>query len=127
MTPMFLDQQDVALGPKGFPELPLRGSNIDSENSNIVFPSKLTMRPAGRVSSPRLTRCRGRERRRGRLRRFRSLDTDKAAGPVLVVDASALERGPLLHGAIRNGLSAAACWGWWPLRLRLAGAAVHDG
>ena len=41
VSSMLLNQQDVALGQKGLPELALRGARIDSKNSDIAFPPNL--------------------------------------------------------------------------------------
>ena len=39
MPSMFLDQQNVALGPQRLAEFSFRGTNIDGKNSKIVFTS----------------------------------------------------------------------------------------
>ena len=57
---MLLDQQNMALGQESLSKFSFRCTNIDRKDPDVVFPSKLTVWPAGRVSSTRLPRQRGR-------------------------------------------------------------------
>ena len=102
MPSMFLDQQNLALGPQRLAEFSFRGTNIDGKNSKLVFTSQLPARSSSRVSATALPWRRGRRRRRARLHRLGGLNTDKSACPALILHRCALRRRPL---ALRAGPS----------------------